>query len=207
MKSKLGTIIYILIIIASLFIWGLVWFLMLKTFNCSGLKYAFYVALSVVGLLLGGFFSSLFHETFHVIFGKIAGMKFVSMRVGFLMLVRTRHGLRLKLSNSEYAGTCEMIPTSSNKISKKFGLYVFGGLFGSILHFATILTCFILRENLNVYLYALIVFQLPLSVYLLLVNLTFNFTANGRTDFQILIGLLKKDEEILTSLLNVNMQI
>ncbi|WP_192822920.1 M50 family metallopeptidase [Rufibacter sp. LB8] len=69
------------------------------------------------------------HEFGHFLFGKLAGMRFYSFRVGFLALEIENGRLRFRLyKNLGYLGLCVMLPTQEGHNRKTLMLYMVGGL-------------------------------------------------------------------------------
>ena len=75
----------------------------------GGLLFAVAGAMVLVGLAM--FLHSVVHETGHLVFGLLTGYKFVSFRIGSIMLIKESGKLRLKLYNIVgTGGQCLMMP-------------------------------------------------------------------------------------------------
>lgn len=81
-----------------------------------------------VAFLLGFFIQIVLHEAGHLVFGLITGYRFVSFRVGSLMLIRAKGKTRLcryKLPGT--GGQCLMAPPAPYSPENKAQLYNYGG--------------------------------------------------------------------------------
>lgn len=77
----------------------------------------------------------LLHEAGHLVFGLLTGYRFLSFRVGSLMLVREQGKFRLKsFSIAGTGGQCILIPPAWNEKHNPFVLYHLGG---AIMNFIT----------------------------------------------------------------------
>ncbi|PKM41363.1 MAG: hypothetical protein CVV04_02615 [Firmicutes bacterium HGW-Firmicutes-9] len=77
----------------------------------------------------------LLHEAGHLVFGLLTGYRFLSFRVGSLMLVREQGKFRLKsFSIAGTGGQCILIPPAWNEHHNPFVLYHLGG---AIMNFIT----------------------------------------------------------------------
>lgn len=88
--------------------------------------------------LLCFFLQVLFHETGHLVFGLLTGFRFLSFRVGNLILCESGEGLTLKrYSLSGTLGQCLLLPPEKTD-KNTFTLYYLGGALGNLV---TALVC------------------------------------------------------------------
>lgn len=102
------------------------------------------IAFIVLCLYLAIFIQIIVHEGGHFIFGKLSGYKFVSFRIGSLMLVS--QGGKYKLKRFSLLGTggqCLMMPPGSHGDDFPYILYNLGGAIANILFS---LICFLLYK-------------------------------------------------------------
>ena len=126
------------------------------------------------------------HELGHLLGGYMGGYKLYSFRIGFIKFVRINDKVKMrfeKLGNN-YAGVCQMFPTSTDNIEISFAKFVKGGIYTSlfltILAFAFVLTPFFFTVNRHVYLF--FVMSLPVSFYLYTINASTKIATQGMTD-------------------------
>lgn len=107
----------------------------------GGLLFAVAGAMVLVGLAM--FLHSVVHETGHLVFGLLTGYKFVSFRIGSIMLIKESGKLRLKLYNIVgTGGQCLMMPPPWRD-SMPYRLYNLGGcIFNLVFGFAFLPLCF-----------------------------------------------------------------
>lgn len=166
-----------------------------------------YVIFAVMGVFLGSFIDTLFHEGFHLLFGKFAGMKFQSMTLGFFTVYRS--GKRIKISSSggkEYAGCCSMIFKNPDNIAKKYIIHTLGGLIGTFVHLMFCVSVVVFPHAFGMYCYAFFAFGLPIALYMLLFN-GIPMKAQGMsTDAGVILGLAKKDASAIVSIAIMQLQ-
>ncbi len=126
------------------------------------------------------------HELGHLLGGYMGGYKLYSFRIGFIKFVRINDKVKMrfeKLGNN-YAGVCQMFPTSTDNIEISFAKFVKGGIYTSlfltILAFAFVLTPFFF--DINRYVYLFFVMSLPVSFYLYTINASTKIATQGMTD-------------------------
>ena len=97
------------------------------------------VVLFFLGIILALFVQINVHEFGHFLFGKLAGYRLISYRIGFLAW-NYENG-RMKFSvmrNKGYSGLCAMVPPEHDLPNHKYGLYYAGGLMANVF-FSTVL--------------------------------------------------------------------
>ena len=86
------------------------------------------LAVFYVAFLLIIYAQIIVHEGGHLVFGLLSGYRFLSFRVGSLMLMRTTEGMRLRrLSLAGTGGQCLMAPPELQDGTMPFVLYNLGG--------------------------------------------------------------------------------
>ena len=142
----------------------------------------------------------LFHEIGHLLFGKMCGFRFVSMRIGFLHIRRRGRALALSFGGSDaaLAGDTELLPKNTRRVRGKLIAAVLGGLLFSLLFFAGTVVALCLRGQLPLVGYALACTGAPAAFYLFFLNLI--PSADGvATDGSMLFGLLCRDPSAMTA--------
>lgn len=93
----------------------------------------FSIALIIIFMYLAVFLQTIIHEGGHLIFGKLSGYKFVSFRIGSIMLVSSRGKYKFKrFSLKGTGGQCLMMPPGSDGDDYPYILYNFGGAIANI---------------------------------------------------------------------------
>lgn len=91
------------------------------------------------------FLQLIFHEAGHMIFGMCTGYRFSSFRVGSLMLVKTKDGMKVKrLTLAGTGGQCLMIPPEMKDGKIPYALYNMGG---SLMNLLITIVCAVLFLN------------------------------------------------------------
>lgn len=129
-----------------LLIGGLIGVLMIQTMDTASLNGAtdgqvmlIWLAL-VVGIIALFFLEIILHEAGHLIFGLLTGYRFVSFRIGSLILIKNEQGLRLrKLRIGGTGGQCLMDPPPMVDGKMPCVLYNLGGC---IVNLLTAALCF-----------------------------------------------------------------
>lgn len=106
------------------------------------------MALMLLGLYVVVQLQAVIHEGGHLIFGLLTGYRFVSFRIGSLMLLRTEQGLKLKrFSLAGTGGQCLLSPPGTLGENMPFMLYHFGGVIMNLLTaLVSLILCFSLRS-------------------------------------------------------------
>lgn len=180
-------------------------FLFVRKFDISGFnlnpwQITAVVAAAVLGGFINFFLHMLFHETGHLVFGKLNGFKFYRLTVWFFSIEKRadKRGVKLGFASSKYGGVSQMMPVSEKNLYKKFGIYVLGGLIGSFIISAAFLLALLLVSFQSlpaVYIYAALLTGFPLSVYFLTLNSMPVSVGGLSNDGGLIKGLLKKDSE------------
>lgn len=134
-KKKRINLIYLPIIIAVIFgiLMGLlvdktsdIWF-----FFENGISNIIFI---LIELYLAVFLQIIFHELGHLIFGLLTGYKFLSYRIGNLMLIKKNKKIKLKrMTLIGTSGQCLMSPPDFNNGNMPFIFYNLGGIVLNIL--------------------------------------------------------------------------
>ena len=89
---------------------------------------------SLVLIYIVIFIQLMVHEAGHLFFGKISGYKFISFRIGKLMLLSDGNGLKFKKHTVVGAmGQCLMMPPESDEYNYPYILYNLGGSLANII--------------------------------------------------------------------------
>lgn len=161
------------------------------------------------GSILSIFVITLFHEFGHLIAGKIAGFKFVSITVWFFSIRRVGKNLKFSFTSfPEASGVTEMIPTSTNNLKKKFAVLSRGGIIANLILMA-ISVLPIVFTNFTGYLLCLVCPLFPLTVYMILDNLLPTDRGGIRNDGGVLYGLRKNDADskVLLNILTIQAEL
>jgi hypothetical protein len=208
MKRKLKLLTVILLFLLSAGLAAYLYVENIKDFSLETDQIVLACVFGLLGIFINFFLHSLFHETGHVIFGKLSGFKLYKFSVGFISIVKTKKFFKFEFALSKYGGATFMVCRENKNLYRRYALYVFGGLLGSFLCLiAYLLTAVLLKySNLNLlYLYTALISGFPLSVYFLSLN-SMPFSAGGvSTDGATLRGIIKKDREtqVLINVLNI----
>ena len=123
----------------------------------------------LVGAIIAGFVHTAAHELAHLIVGKKTGFAFSSMTIWFFKWSKIRNKIRIDLTMiGEEAGYTEMIPTSSDNLSKRFVKMTSAGYIASLIFTIIGLPAIFLAlytDALNVWVYCIWVMFLPIGVY------------------------------------------
>lgn len=128
----------------------------------------------------------LVHECGHLLFGWLAGMRFVSVAVSHVRI--SRNGI--KWIKSVYAGETQMLPKSRRGIRGKTEAFALGGSLLNLLYGAVFLTLFFAVPVTPVLLF----FELcaPLNLFEAFVELFPVKLSAGNTDGEVVRGLIKR---------------
>ena len=161
--------------------------------------------LLILSLVLGGVVSSAaccaFHELGHVLFGKICGFRFNSMRVGFVRIYRRDGKLRIAFGRlpDSLAGATEMLPADTDSLYGRFLAVVAGGPVFSLLFLAGCTVALALHESLPFAAFVFACTAVPCAFHIFFYNvLPFN-DDNMDTDGGMLRGLIKKEPSYMTA--------
>lgn len=161
--------------------------------------------LLIFSLVLGGVVSSAaccaFHELGHVLFGKICGFRFNSMRVGFVRIYRRDGKLRIAFGRlpDSLAGATEMLPADTDSLYGRFLAVVAGGPVFSLLFLAGCTVALALHESLPFAAFVFACTAVPCAFHIFFYNvLPFN-DDNMDTDGGMLRGLIKKEPSYMTA--------
>jgi hypothetical protein len=106
--------------------------------------------LIIILMYLAIFLQIIVHEGGHLIFGKLSGYKFVSFRIGSIMLVFNEGKYKLKrFSLKGTGGQCLMMPPDSDGDDFPYVLYNFGGAIANIVFSLLCLMLYKLMPQVN----------------------------------------------------------
>lgn len=142
--------------------------------------------------------NTLVHESGHLLFGALAGMKFASVQVSFFRLERRGGKWKFGVAARNAAGASEMYPARPKSIEKKMIAFSLGGAVCNLIYGAVFLTLFFVVP----YHPALLFFELFAPL-----NLLDAFSAlypielpAGKTDGAVVRGLVKKEPAAVAAL-------
>lgn len=155
-----------------------------------GTAIAFLVLMSV---------NTLVHETGHLVFGALAGMRFSSIRFSRIRIMRVGKKVKCKfLRRSEVAGSCEMYPSGGKNVRGRMIAYTLGGAVFSLIYGGIFLALyFVLPLHPALYFFELFA---PLSLLEAVASLYPAETATGKTDGAVVVGLIKNDPSAVVAL-------
>lgn len=138
-KRKSFKILPVLLLIGGVVLGGAFGFLLGMHMNTISAAWGIDSPPLVMALLLLGLYvviqlQAVIHEGGHLIFGLLTGYRFVSFRIGSLMLLRTEQGMKLKrFSLAGTGGQCLLSPPGTLGEAMPFMLYHFGGVIMNLL--------------------------------------------------------------------------
>ncbi len=95
---------------------------------------ALHIVMLLVGLLAGALIQTVTHEAGHLVAGLLSGYRFLSFRIGSLLLIKSEGRLRLKRQSiSGTAGQCLMVPPALVDGRMPVVLYNLGGVIFNLL--------------------------------------------------------------------------
>lgn len=107
----------------------------------------FSIGILFLSMYAGMFLQLTFHEAGHMIFGMCTGYRFSSFRVGSLMFVKTKEGIKRKrLTLAGTGGQCLMIPPEMKDGKIPYALYNMGG---SLMNLLVTIVCGVIFLNCN----------------------------------------------------------
>lgn len=116
----------------------------------------FNMSLIILFLYFALFVVTIIHETGHLVFGLLSGYRFVSFRVGSLMLVKVDNKIRLKkFSIAGTGGQCLMSPPDMVDKKIPFKMYNLGGSLMNLLTSVIFLVIALLLKNSQPFLSAI----------------------------------------------------
>ncbi|MGN0823004.1 MAG: hypothetical protein ACI4NG_04455 [Candidatus Gallimonas sp.] len=143
--------------------------------------------------------NALAHETGHLVFGALAGLRFSSLRVSRLRIFRVGKRFRMRFMHArEVAGSCEMYPGNAKGVRGKMIFYSLGGATFNLVYGLTFLTLFLLCES-HPALYFFAIFA-PLNLFEAAASLYPAETATGMTDGGLVAGLVRNRPSAVVSL-------
>lgn len=152
------------------------------------------MAVCVVGGVIGGMIIHIVvHELMHLIFGLCAGFKPYAFNIFGISFINVNGKKIRKQTGKNANGFCSMYFTKTNHEYLRLGLFVFGGLFGSILVTTASFLFMFLCKNVNPYIYVMISATVVINVYVLLANLIPSSVNNASNDGNQFFGVLFKN--------------
>ena len=160
--------------------------------------------LSTVYLLLMMVFATYFHafvhEAGHGICGAICGYRFVSFRLGSLILMKTDHGLRFFRERGVHRifGQCLMCPPEGRGLSYPMALYHWGGvLANAMISIPALAVCLWGTDLLMLKVFCMILFTF--GIYFMMIN-GIPMLAGGMPNDGYNAVFLRKDSEMCRSI-------
>ncbi len=115
-----------------------------KLFGGGPKEFAMQMAFCMLLILVAYFVQAVIHELGHLVFGLLTGYKFISFRIGSVMLIKENGKLRIKLYNLVgTGGQCLMMPPPWSE-NLKTALYNFGGCIFNFVFAVIFLAAFVL---------------------------------------------------------------
>lgn len=164
------------------------------------------VVLGVVGVFVTVYLGIVMHETGHLVFGLIGGMKFKSISFPFVRFYAADEKIKFSFTGAgSLLGACEMYPSGKASPKKAFVMESFGGLIGSFLALLLSVLCLALAPYISHY--PTILFGLSSPVlYIILLENAFPVDQGGvRTDGGQILAILSgtPSGEALVAILTV----
>lgn len=164
----------------------------------------------LVGAIIAGFVHTAAHELAHLIVGKKNGFAFSSITIWFFKWSKIRNKIRFDLTMiGEEAGYTEMIPTSSDNLSRRFVKMTSAGYIASLIFTIIGLPAIFLAlytDALNVWVYCIWVMFLPIGVYFTLGTALPASSYGVRNDGAVVYGIKKDDDESKVTLAVLDFQ-
>lgn len=164
-----------------------IFFMFYSAFQSDLLQDPLSISVCVVGFVILLPVATVFlHETGHLSFGLLAGLRFYSFSVRFLQIGR---GGRVRLiTNPDFAGKTVMLPKKERGARGKLLVFSLGGVLFNLIYGCVFLSLYFLVPQTP----ALLLFELlaPLSLFEGLLALIPAELSAGRTDGSIAVGLI-----------------
>jgi hypothetical protein len=149
------------------------------------------VLLFVLGIFLALFVHINMHEFGHFVFGKLAGYRLISYRIGFLAWNCENGKMKFSIiPNKSYSGLCAMVPPEHELPSYKNVMYYAGGLLANVLVSAMALFVVAWYPGLPAEAKTLLTGMAALGLALAAINVLPFTTQNTPTDGKILWSML-----------------
>lgn len=165
-----------------------IFFIFYAAFRADVLHDSLSISVCVVGFVLLLPVATVFlHETGHLVFGLIAGLRFYSFSIRFLQI--GRGGRVCFINNPDFAGKTVMLPKKVKSARGKLLVFALGGAAFNLIYGCVFLLLYFLVPQTPV----LLLFELlaPLSLFEGLIALYSAELPAGNTDGKIAIGLIK----------------
>ncbi len=165
----------------------------------TNVEYVWAFAFAIVFLIILPV-NGLVHETGHLLFGLVSGMRFASMRLGRVRVMRVGKKLSFRLvSHRDVVGSCEMYPKNEKHVRGRMLTYALGGAVFNLAYAIPLIVFAILYPVPSPALYFFQLFA-PLSLVEGLACLYPTVTATGSTDGEIIRSLSKNEPSAVVSL-------
>lgn len=187
-KNLISSLICIIFSVATLV---LVVF-MLKDLVIDNTKWLMCIAI-VVGIAGGMLVHIVIHELMHLLFGVLAGFKPYAFNLFGISFLKVNGKKIRKQMGKNANGFCSMYFIKTSKAFLRYGLFVFGGLFGSLLITTASFLVMFLCKNINPYIYAGLSVTTIINIYILLSNLIPSTARNVSNDGSYFFGILSKN--------------
>lgn len=162
------------------------------------------------GAIIAGFICTVFHETGHLIAGKINGFAFLSLTIWFFKFSRERNKTVFDFTfMGEEAGYTEMAAKSVENLPVKLKKYTLGGLIATIIPMLCGVAPLFIAGRLPVFLFVAWAMLLPLGAYTFFGNALPMSSGGAGNDGKILYGLkiMDDDTKVILSMLAVQSEL
>ena len=161
----------------------------------------------IVSYAVSLFLMPALHEAGHLLFGALAGFRFLEVRFSFLQISRDGEKISVRFVNplqTETAGHCRMYPAKIEGMGARFTLFVAGGVLAQAAYLIVCLpVCFTLG---NAFLWATLGGSCVYCAYLFCFNLLPLAGEEGEFDGALLWGLLRRDPSARTAVALLTLQ-
>ena len=164
------------------------------------------VVLGSVGMAVTVYLGIVMHETGHLVFGLIGGMKFRSISFPFVKIYAADEKIKVSFTGATaFLGACEMYPSGKASPKKAFVWESFGGLAGSFLALLLSALCLALAPYISHYPAILFGLASPVLYIILLENAFPAEQGGARTDGGQILAILSgtPSGEVLVAILTI----
>ena len=150
----------------------------------------------LISAVIVGFCCTLFHETGHLIAGKLNGFAFVSMTVWFFKWSVERGKIRFGfVMIGDEAGYTEMVAKTPDNLGNKLKKMTLGGLVAAAIPMLLGIVPFFLAGRLSLFVFSLWSMCLPIGIYGFFGNALPMSSGGAGNDGKVLYGLKKNDDD------------
>ncbi len=194
-------VVTILLIFFCVFWCGAIW----------GFSYPQYIITGGLGFLFSWFFVAFLHEMGHILFGSFFGFKVESFNIFHVSYYRKEDKPTLVVdTKNNLAGSCEIYPTRTDNVKSAYFALTIGGIFITAVLFLILSLLFVISGVYNlkpeVYpVFSFFVMWTPAAFYFTFLNAIPFTNADGKSDGEILRGILKGEasETVAVNILKI----